>query len=335
MVNVAIVGCGGMCDHWHAPELKKIAEVKVVAVCDTDPARTKLFREKHFADAAAFESLEAMLKDRPAALDAVVISSPHTLHYGQSKAALEAGLHVLVEKPMVTRSEHAYDLWRTVKRTGRKLAITFQAPYSAEYQYIRKLRDAGELGKVQIIQGWLAQGWLKATAGSWRQKPELSGGGQMYDSGAHVLNAIMWLMNDPVVEVACLADNCGSPVDINGVAMLKFQNGALGSVAIGGNSPGWNTRLSIQTDRMQVITAPHGGMLEVHGDPGRKYPHVPVDPSPGAFTPHRNFINAVLGKEELVAPVRYGVLLSALMDALYESAEKGTVVKVKPVPDDL
>lgn len=332
MIRFALVGCGGMAN-WHAQTLQKIPEAKVVALCDTVPASSASFQSRYFADAKTFESYEKMLDSID--LDAVVLVTPHTLHHSQAKLALLKGLHVLTEKPMVTASEHAYDLWRTVKSTGRKLGITFQAPYTAEYQFIKTLRDAGELGRPQIIQGWLAQGWLAHTKGTWRQIPSMSGGGQMYDSGSHVLNGMMWIMNEPVVEVSCLTDNCGSPVDINGVAIMKFKSGAFGSVAIGGNSPGWNVSVSLQTDRMQVRTGPHGGFLEITGNPMHKYPHVPADDSPAAFTPHLNFVNAVLGREQLQANVRHGVLLSALMDAMYESAASGKRVDVKPVPEEI
>jgi len=332
MIKVALVGCGGMA-HWHAEKLKQTPDCAVSALVDTDPSCTRTFRDKHFSEAKEFESYETMLKQHKP--DAVVLVTPHTLHYAQVKAALEAGVHVLCEKPMVTSSDHAYDLWRIVKKTGKKLAIGFQAPYTPEYQCIKRMRDAGEIGKVQLIQGWLAQGWLKATAGKWRQDPALSGGGQMYDSGAHVLNGMMWIMNDPVVEAACFKDNCGSPVDINGAAVLKFQNGAMGSVCIGGNSPGWDVNILVQTDRMVLKTAPHGGTLECTREGKKFYPPVIHDDRPAGGSPHLNFINSILDREELQAPVRYGVLLSALMDALYESAQSGKIVRVKPVPADI
>jgi predicted dehydrogenase len=334
MINIALVGCGGMA-HSHANQLLKIPECKVVATCDVIESRALDYKTRYFPDARTFVSFDEMIKTSDLKLDAVVLVTPHTTHYPQATAALRAGLHVCVEKPMVTSSQHAYDLWKTVNASGKKLAIALQAPYCAEYQYIRQLRDSGRLGKVQIIQGWLAQGWLKAVAGTWRQDPAQSGGGQMYDSGAHVLNGMMWLMNEPVVEVACMIDNVGCPVDINGVAIMKFASGAFGSVAIGGNSPGWEVHIKIQTDRLQVVTGPHGGFLNIHGDPELKYPPVNTTGPSGAFTVNRNFINAILGKEELVNPVRYGVLLSALMDAMYESASSGKPVKVAPVPDKL
>jgi predicted dehydrogenase len=148
---------------------------------------------------------------------------------------------------------------------------------------------------------------------------------------------MMWLMNDPVVEVSCMYDTCGTAVDINGVAIMKFQNGALGSVAIGGSCPAnFRYDLQIQTDRMFVLTDQYASKLELYAAEGRRvYPQIEDDDHPAAGTPHLNFINTLMGREELRAPVRYGVLLSALMDAMYESAEKKRPVQVKPVPKDI
>jgi predicted dehydrogenase len=335
MLNFALVGCGGMAN-WHAQQLQKIEGVKVVALVDTIAAQTAQFREKYFPTATEFTSYEKLLEKPPSQLDAVVLVTPHTLHYQQARAALGSGINVLVEKPMVTSSADAYDLWKKVNASGKKLGITFQAPYSPEYQCIARMRDSGTLGKISLINGWLSQGWMTATAGKWRQDSALSGGGQMYDSGAHLLNGIMWIVNSPVIEVGCFYDRCGTPVDINGVAILKFQNGAMGSIAIGGSGTGWDTEMRIQTDKLVAKTLPHGGMLEMTGPHGRRiYPHIEQSDHPAAGTPHLNFVNALLAKEPLVCGVRYGVLLSALMDALYESADRHALVKVKPVPQEL
>jgi predicted dehydrogenase len=334
MTNIALVGCGGMAAG-HANTLQRTADAKLVATVDIKPERAEAFREKYAPDARVYDSFDALLANPPAKLDAVVLVTPHTVHYPHAKAALERGWHVLTEKPMVTSSEHAYDLWRLVKQTGKVLAIAFQAPYCAEYQAIRQLRTSGAMGQVQLIQGWLAQGWKTGTANSWRHDPRLSGGGQMYDSGSHVLNAMMWIMDEPVVEVACMVDNQGMPVDINGAAVLKFRSGALGSFCIGGNCPGWDVSINVQTDTMYLRTGPHGGSLECSRQGRKFYPPVPHADDPTTFTPLRNFLDAIAGKAELVSPVRYGVLLSALMDALYESATSGKPVKVRPVPDQL
>ncbi len=335
MLNIAIVGCGGMASG-HAEKLRAADGAEVVALCDTVPANTAKFRDKYFPDAKEYSDFDELLKSPPKPLDGVVIVTPHTLHGAQCIAALEAGVNVLVEKPMVTSLPDAYALWKTVKATGKKLAIGYQSPYSAEFQYLAKARDAGELGKFQLITGYLSQSWLRGTTGSWRQDPKLSGGGQMYDSGAHLLNAMMFLANEPVVEVACFYDTCGSPVDINGVAIAKFASGLMGNICIGGNCPDFYNDLQIQTDTMRIATDIYGQGLEMRGPRSRRiYPAVEMPADPNQSTPIGNFLSALRGEAELLAPVRYGVLLSALMDAMYLSAEQGKPVAVEPVPAEL
>lgn len=332
MVHFAIVGCGGIGGH-HADRLKRIAGATVTALVDIVPSKAGDFRQRFFPDAREYDSFDALLADPPDKIDAVLLCTPHTVHYPHAKAALTRGWHVLVEKPMVTNSAHAYDLWRTVNQTGKLLTIAFQAPYTAEYQCIKHLRDTGQLGKVQLVNGWLAQGWYQPNSTRWRNDPALSGGGQMYDSGAHLLNGIMWIMNEPVVEVACMYDTLGGKVDINGVAIMRFASGAMGSVAIGGNSPGWDVALNIQSDAMQLRTGPHGGFLEMKRLGRPFYPPVPFADDPLAYTPLRNFIDCLEGSAKPQVTVRHGVLLSALMDALYESADKRMPVQVRPVPE--
>jgi predicted dehydrogenase len=334
MIHIALIGCGKMA-HWHAGELSKIPDVKVTALVDPIQARTAEFRKKFFHKAAEFASMELLLADKRIKLDAVTIITPHTLHFAQAKMAMDRGLHVLVEKPMVTNSRDAYELWRTVQSTGKVLAITYQAPYTEEFAYIAHLRDSGGLGKVQVISGWVSQNWLKGTANTWRQDPAFSGGGQMFDTGAHLFNAIMWIMNDPVVEAACFYDKCSSPVDINGIAIAKFQNGALGNISIGGNCPTFHTEIQIQTDRFLILTDQYGKKLEILDPDGKQVDRPVKHDGHGPTTPHRNFVNAIQGREPVRAGVRYGVLLTALMDALYESADHRRVVQIEPVPADL
>lgn len=333
MLHIAIVGCGNMA-RAHAQQIQKLGNVKVVALVDPVKARSKEFKTKWFGEAREFASFDQLLAKPPKKLEAVLLVTPHSFHYPHAKAALEKGLHVLVEKPMVTRSEHAYDLWKTVKRTKKLLGIAFQAPYTPAYGYLAGKRDAGEWGKVQIISGWMSQAWLSITSNSWRQEPEISGGGQMYDSGAHLLNGIMWLMNEAVVEVGCFYDRCGSPVDINGVAIARFESGAIASVAIGGNCPQFHTQIHVQTDQMLIVTDQYGGKLEITGKDGKRIDPPAQKPLSGT-TPIENFAGAVLEGKSLTCPVRYGVLLSALMDAMYESGKRGKVVKVKPVPAEI
>jgi predicted dehydrogenase len=212
------------------------------------------------------------------------------------------------------------------------LGIAFQSGDTAEFGYLAAERDAGRLGKIQVLSGWATQEWLKVTTGKWRQDPDVAGGGMMYDTGAHLINALLWLADQPVTEVACFADNAGSPVDINGVAILRFAGGAMGSITIGGNCP-WRNEIQVQTDRYLIITDQYGSKLEMLGcDNRRVYPKVATADAPAAGTSHRNFVDAILGRESVRVPPRYGVALATVMDALYESARTSSVVRVKEVP---
>jgi predicted dehydrogenase len=332
MLNFAFVGCGNMAG-WHASELLKLGEVRIAAVIDPNPAAMAAFKQKHCPAAAEYESLETLLLKAPVDLDAVVIVTPHTLHFQQAKLALDHGLHVLVEKPMVTSTPDAYELWRAVNRSGKKLGITFQSPYTANFGYLATARDAGTLGKVHAISGWISQNWAAQTADTWRQNPALSGGGFVCDTGAHLLNSVMWLMNDPVTEVSAVLDNLDRPVDITGSATLRFQNGAVASLTFAGSTPTFENSLTLFTDRYTIQTDAYGRKLEMYG-PDRTAFDPQIAPTEGG-TPHGNLVAALHGREPLRAPVRYGVLLSALMDAMYQSAGSGLTVKVAPVPAEL
>jgi predicted dehydrogenase len=332
MFNFAMVGCGGMAN-WHADELAKTGQVRITAVVDPTPPHAENFKKRHAPDAIVYESLQTLVDKPPGPIDAVVIVTPHTLHYSQAKLALEHGMHVMVEKPMVTSTADGYDLWRTVNQSDKLLAITFQSPYTPRFAYLAQARDSGALGRILAINGWISQGWLALSTNTWRQDPAMSGGGFMYDSGAHLLNAVMWLMNEPVVEVSCFFDNLNSPVDIVGTANLKFQNGALASLTFAGNNPSFGNGLQLFTDTCTIHTDAYGKMLEIYGKDLRP---IEVNIAPDApRSPHANFIAALQGREAPRATVRHGVLLSALMDAMYESGQTGKTVRVKPVPLEL
>ena len=134
--------------------------------------------------------------------DAVVICTPHTLHHEHGMGALEAGCHVLMEKPMVTAAADAYEMKSKVEETGKVFVIGFNTACSPYFYYLREQIRSGAFGKLELVNGYLAQGWMKPTAGSWRQDPKLSGGGQAYDSGAHLFNSLCWSVESRVAERA-------------------------------------------------------------------------------------------------------------------------------------
>jgi predicted dehydrogenase len=233
---------------------------------------------------------------------------------------------------MVTSSAHAKKLAEKVKKTGLLLQVSFQASYSAEFAYIRHVLQNGGLGELQTVTAWSHQGW-KPEGGKetwkWRLDPKLSGGGQMYDTGAHLFNAIAWAMDRPVEEVFCWIDNKGMPVDINAVMTIRWEGNVLGTATISGNNPGWDEGIIIAGDKGRLHTGIHGSRLEHYDTRGKiKYPPVNFPHS----SPDRNFVDCLLGKAEPMCPVRYGILHSWLMDALYRSAKTKAAVKLTKPP---
>lgn len=316
-------------------QIKSIGQVSQAEVAALVDIRPSAYQQKHKdllnndPSVRTYDSLDAMLKNPPAGLRGVVIVTPHNLHFEQSVKCLEHGYDVLVEKPMVTNSAHAHELKKTIERTGRHFQIAFQSPFSQEFAYIRQQIQAGALGELQTITAHSCQSWKKGSAGTWRQDPNQSGGGQMYDTGAHLFNSIAWLIDRPVLEVFCIADNKGAEVDINAAMTIRWEGNVLGSVTISGNTPGWQEGIWISGDKGRIATGIHGGRIEQWNEKGIvKYPQV----TQAHYSPVGNFVDCLLGNAEPRCPVRYGILHSWLMDALYASAKEGKPVKLTPPP---
>jgi len=337
-IKVALVGCGGMAQA-HATNYRQIPAAQVAALCDIKrESMEKLWREKFDANPAIrlYDSYEALLQDPPAGLRVMTLITPHTVHFPHAMAALERGYDVLVEKPMVTSSDHARQLAAMVAKSGRHFQIAFQSPFTQEFAYIREAIRGGKLGELQTVVAHSHQAWRprdgKAT--TWRHDPALSGGGQMYDTGAHLFNSLAWLMDLPATEVFCWLDRKGMPVDINAVCTMKWRTATgaeiLGTATISGNTPGWQEGICIAGDRGRISTGIHGGRLEHIDEKGQLIKYPPV--TQAHYTPQANFIACLQGQAEPRCPVRYGVLHSWLMDALYESAREGRAVKLTAAP---
>lgn len=332
-VRVALLGCGGFMGV-HADRLAGHPDVRIVALCDARESQTEAFRQRKLA---AYQPAPAQYTD-PAAMyrqarpDAVFIATPHTLHYAHGMQALEAGCHVYMEKPMVTDLDDAYRLADKVEETGRILVVGYNTPCSAEFAYLRQVIREGVLGRLELVTGVLSQNWLKGTTGTWRQDPQLSGGGQAYDSGAHLFNSLCWSVESDIAGVFAFVDNHGTPVDINSVCVIRFASGVMASMTVGGNcaAPMYSGNMSFIFDSGRVdIDGWGGSWIKVWNKSGEvKYP--PITPEMGFPSPTHNFIAAVLGRAEPRTSPRNGIVQSQLMDAFYASARSGRPEAPRP-----
>lgn len=325
-VRVAILGCGGMAGE-HAKRFKNNPDVEIVALSDVSEEVVQKFIDRHLAD---YAPQPAIYTDRAtmyaeAKPDAVTIVTPHTMHFEHGMQALEAGCHALMEKPMVTDAGQAHKIAEFAKQTGKILVIGYNTPCTPEFRYLRQLVRYKELGELQTVTGWLAQSWKQPTTGTWRQDPALSGGGQMYDSGAHIFNSLIWTVEQPVAEVLAFIDNRDTPVDINGTVNIRFANGVLATMTVIGDC---------STSRAHMCLTFDNGLVEIDGWSGTwikifkgnqevKYPPI----TGAAETPNDNFINAILGRDEPMTTPLNGIIQSELMDAIYESARTGKIAR--------
>jgi predicted dehydrogenase len=330
---MAIIGCGGMAGV-HGRRLKNNPDVLIVALCDISPERLNSYIDRNLSDypsrPAIFTEPEQMfVQTRP---DAVTVVSPHTAHYEHGMMAIRHGCHVLMEKPMVTNSVQAHELSAAVAQSGKVFAIGYNTPATSEYQYLRELIRRGELGRLELVSAWYVQNWKNTQAGTWRQDPALSGGGQLYDSGAHLLNSLVWTIEQPVSQVQAFIDNQDTRVDINGTINIRFANGVMATVVIGGNCTSAGGSITYAFEKGRVEIASGAEWFRVYRNNNEQVEDLPIQAVAGASSAANstgNFIDAILGRATALTSTTNGVIQSELMDAIYESARTGAVVTVQ------
>lgn len=329
-IKIAFLGCGGYMAN-HARRINQIKDTQLVALCDITTQQMQKFIDTNLADAAAPPAIftDTTTMYQQADPDAVFIATPHTLHYDHAVAALNAGCHVYLEKPMVTDLDQAYKLAEKVEKSSKILVVGYNSPCSPEFAYLQSVIASGELGKLEIVSGHISQDWLKLTLGLWRQKPELAGGGMAYDTGAHLLNSLCWTVASDVDTVFAMVDNHDTPVDINSVFVIKFANGVMASIAVGGNCDSVSGPLTYMFENGRIdIDGWAGTWIKVFKH-GKEIKYPPITNDMGHQTPTHNFIDAIQGKTQPRTNPRNGIIQSQLMDMIYESAQTGLPAKLK------
>ncbi|MBI4560287.1 MAG: Gfo/Idh/MocA family oxidoreductase [Candidatus Hydrogenedentes bacterium] len=322
-IRVGFIGAGGI-SHGHYIRLLETKKAEVVALNEPNPEMVKRFHAR-FPDSVklpVFDDYRDMLKNN--ALDAVVVQSPHTVHYEQILTCLNQGLHVLAEKPMTCTIKHAKALIQKAKAAKRVLMISYQRHFEPSFRYMRERIAKGALGEVQYVQAIQSQEWLRATRGTWRQRLALSGGGQLNDSGSHLVDIVMWVTGMKVKEVFAKQDNFGTEVDINSTLAMKFENGALGSMSVIGNAPRWYEDHSIVGSKGALYLRQGIGLI--HQDEKGQ----PVNIKLPKYTknPDSNFVECILGKDVPQTPPECGLRTIEVTEAAWKSAASGKPVRV-------
>lgn len=320
-----MIGSGGNA-RGHLRRLMQIEGVEVAAITDPseDAIDAALELDGMPAAVETFSDHQQMLDD--ARLDAVVISTPHTLHYEHIMDALDEQLNVLCEKPMVCTIQEAEDVIDRLDDMDVVFGISYQRHTQAPYRYCREKIADGEVGKCHFISSVQSQNWYRKQVPNetWRSQMQWSGGGQLNDSGSHLLDIILWIVDQEPVEAFAYQENLEAEVDILSAISVKFADDALCNMSIVGHSVNFyesitffceNATLGIrgnevwywEDEEKQIITGKALGRT---------------------WDPDSNFIAALRGREEIQAPPKCGLEVIRLSEAIWESADSARPVIV-------
>jgi predicted dehydrogenase len=333
VTRVGFIGTGVMA-RVHLEGMLRRDDTEVVAVCEPSVAayeQTSQLFEQHGRRKPPNEPDWKRFIERFAkGLDAVFIITPHVFHFAQATACLEAGLDVLLEKPMVMTAAEAVALIETRDRTGRLLVVAFQGSLSPQIREASRLLRSGSLGPILNINAVVWQNWAMHTDGTWRQQPELAGGGFLFDTGAHMLNTICDLAGEDVAEVAAFLENDGEPVDVRGAVLARLGSGALITMnGCGRAIPSLGSDIHLFLERGTLRTGIWGERLELQraGSAALR----PVR-SVTARSVWDQFLDVRAGRQRNPSPPEIGLRMARLWDAIRESSARGGAM-IRPVRD--
>ncbi|MDR7001055.1 Gfo/Idh/MocA family oxidoreductase [Neobacillus niacini] len=342
-LRIGIVGTGGIAINRHIPTFLQLnVMASIEGVYDIDQVRAEQVASQ-FNILKVYPSYQEMFRN----VDAIVICTPNKFHAEITVAALEAGIHVLCEKPMALTASECRQMAEAAKRSGKVLAVAYHYRFMKEARAAKKVLLAGDIGnplvvRVQALRRRKVPGWGVFT------NKELQGGGSLIDYGCHLLDLALWLMgNAEPIEVSGSTYNALSKtegevnqwgsfdhqtfdVDDHVTAYIKFSNGAsmlfetswsnnikedvVENVSISGEKGG------LEVFPLTLNYAKHGMLFNSQAAwiPGEDKPDVPQA---------ENFIQACLGHAELVVNPEEAVRVSQIIEAIYQSSLSGNGIK--------
>ncbi|NLJ68075.1 MAG: Gfo/Idh/MocA family oxidoreductase [Firmicutes bacterium] len=353
-LRVGIVGVGGIANGKHMPSLAKLDNVEMVAFCDVIKERAEKGAQQYGTpNAKVFTDYRDLvaLED----LDVVHVLTPNDVHSEITVAALEAGKHVMCEKPMAINSEQALAMVEAAERTGKKLTIGYQNRFRPDSQYLKKLCDAGDLGEIYFAKALAIRRRGVPTWGIFLNA-ERQGGGPLIDIGTHALDLTLWLTNNykPVsvmgVTYRKLAEteNAANPwgpwdpkeftTEDSAFGFVQFENGmtvilesswALNTLQVGeamtvlcGTKAGADMLdgLRINGEKFSKLYTTKPAM---HGDGVAFYEAAAQD---AGAAEAKSWIDSIINDTEPLVKPREAYVVTQILEAIYESAKTGKPV---------
>ncbi|HBL40363.1 MAG TPA: oxidoreductase [Ruminococcaceae bacterium] len=193
-LKVGIIGCGGIANGKHMPAISKIPEAEMVAFCDIIPEKAEAAKEKFgTADAKVYEDYKELLKDE--SIDVIHVCTPNRSHSFITIDSLEAGKHVMCEKPMAKTYAEAKAMCDAAQRTGKKLTIGYQQRWRKDMMYLKERCEEGFLGEIYFAKAHALRRRAVPTWGVFLNEFE-QGGGPLIDIGTHALDLTLYMMDN-------------------------------------------------------------------------------------------------------------------------------------------
>jgi predicted dehydrogenase len=319
---MAMVGCGRMARNHLRRILTQTDTTNIVALCEPSGEALAETAELFAAEGLSVPPNEPDLAKLLAEYkpETVFIVTPHVLHYDQARRCLEAGVDVLMEKPMVMNAEEARDLIGARDATGNLLVVAFNGSLSPRIREASRMLRSGELGRIASISASIWQGWGSATEGKWRQDPKVSGGGFLFDTGAHMMNTVSDLAGEAFSVVAAWTDNNGRPVETRAVVMARLESGAMVTLnGCGETIKTCRSDIRVFCDEGIIRTGAWGEFLELQRQGEAEFSPVDVTDTGAAWD---QFLAVRRGELENPSPPEVGLRMALLYDAIKESAAK-------------
>jgi predicted dehydrogenase len=351
--RLGFIGTGWWATANYLPLLAARDDVELAAVCRLGANELQRV-QKHFGFPFATEDAAELV--RQGGLDGVIVTSPHTRHYEHAKLALQAGLHVMCDKPMCTRGDHARELVRLADEKGRHLLVPYGWHYKPFVQQARAWIQDGRLGQIQYALCHMASpirdlltGRTFQTVGNSGQAggalfepdpstwsdPDVAGGGYGHAQLSHSTGMLCWLTDLVPETVFSLMSAPNSRVDLYDAISVRFTNGAIGTVSGAGTAPAvglssYQVDLRIFGSEGMLLLDCERARLELRRHDGQTQ-RLDLAPDAGGYTcdgPPANFVDLILGKTSINhSPGEAAMRSVLLLDAAYRSAATMSVAK--------
>lgn len=342
-VRVGIIGIG--IGSVHLSAYKKHPKAEVLALCDVREEQTKRLAEEYGVP-YVFTDYKKMLEMEE--LDAVSVCTPNYLHMPMTVAALEAGKHVLCEKPPARNVREVEKMKEAVVKTGKKYMTALVQRFSSEGSYLKQLADNGFFGEIySAVALWTRRKGIPGMGGWFTQK-EKAGGGPVIDIGVHILDLLLYIMGYPkAVSVSAEtyakfgpygegAGGWGIPeeggkfdVEDFANAFIRLENGATILLQTSWASHVAEEKLgaSIQGTKAGVEWPPLRLFTDLNRQPVDIMPHLP--PKDAFLGEISHFIECILEDKEPIPNIDQAIAIQKVLDAIYKSAEKHKEVKIE------